>query len=246
MGDLLERIKIGCCGFPVARALYYRTFAVVEVQQTFYQPPQVATAAKWRSEAPEGFEFVVKAWQLITHQPSSPTYRRLKEPVPPDRHAAYGRFRLTPEVRGAWARTAEIAQALGAKIVLFQCPASFTCSEENVANLRTFMREVDREGFVFAWEPRGGWSAELIGQLCKELDLIHVVDPFRTSSVHGRPAYFRLHGITGAGYRYSNADFAQLVQILQQAGEAYCMFNNMAMFDDARRLLEFLSRTEVH
>ena len=236
---------MGCCGFPVARQLYYRSFPVVEVQQTFYQPPQVATAARWRMEAPEDFEFIVKAWQLITHRPSSPTYRRLKEPIAADRREAYGNFQLSAEVKSAWARTAEIAKALRARIVLFQCPASFTCSQANVENLRAFMRQVDREGLRFAWEPRGGWPAELITELCQELDLIHVVDPFRTESLHGRPAYFRLHGITGAGYRYSHADFAQLAQALDEKGEAYCLFNNIAMYDDARRFMEFLKRIGV-
>jgi len=217
----------------------------VEVQQTFYQPPQVATAARWRMEAPEDFEFIVKAWQLITHRPSSPTYRRLKEPIAADRREAYGNFQLSAEVKSAWARTAEIAKALRARIVLFQCPASFTCSQANVENLRAFMRQVDREGLRFAWEPRGGWPAELITKLCEELDLIHVVDPFRTESLHGRPAYFRLHGITGAGYRYSHADFAQLAQALDEKGEAYCLFNNIAMYDDARRFMEFLKRIGV-
>jgi uncharacterized protein YecE (DUF72 family) len=37
-------IRVGCCGFPMAHAVYYRHFSVVEVQQTFYQPPRIATA----------------------------------------------------------------------------------------------------------------------------------------------------------------------------------------------------------
>ncbi|MDZ7338587.1 MAG: DUF72 domain-containing protein [candidate division KSB1 bacterium] len=239
------QVKVGCCGFPVARRLYYRTFPVVEVQQTFYHPPLVATAARWREEAPEEFEFVVKAWQLITHQPSSPTYRRLRQPIAEERRGAYGRFQLTPEVQEAWARTAEVATALGARVVLFQCPASFTCSEENVANLRAFMNRVDRRGFLFAWEPRGGWPAELIRDLCVELELIHAVDPFKSNPLWGKPAYFRLHGITGAGYRFSHHDFAQLASVAKQAGEAYCLFNNVAMHEDAGRFMEFMKKTEA-
>ena len=70
-------VKVGCCGFGMARARYAALFPVVEVQQTFYQPPRVATAARWRAAAPPPFVFSVKAWQLITHEPASPTYRRL-------------------------------------------------------------------------------------------------------------------------------------------------------------------------
>ena len=50
----------------MARAAYYRTFRLTEVQQTFYQPPRVQTLAAWRREAPREFEFSLKAWQLIT------------------------------------------------------------------------------------------------------------------------------------------------------------------------------------
>jgi len=73
--------KIGCCGFGIARPKYFETFSVAEIQQSFYQPPKPDTVKRWRDEAPIDFEFTLKAWQLITHEASSPTYRRLKEPV---------------------------------------------------------------------------------------------------------------------------------------------------------------------
>ncbi len=52
---------------------------VVEVQQTFYQPPLPRTLGKWRREAPQDFEFTSQARQLMTHESVSPTYRRLRE-----------------------------------------------------------------------------------------------------------------------------------------------------------------------
>lgn len=61
--------RIGWCGFPVAQKRYYGALPCVEVQQTFYQPPQSSTLRRWRNEAPEGFLFTVKAWQFITHHP---------------------------------------------------------------------------------------------------------------------------------------------------------------------------------
>ena len=70
-------VRVGCCGFPVSRPRYFKSFGVVEVESGFYQPPKPSTAERWRSEAPEGFQFMVKAWQLITHPPTSPTYRKL-------------------------------------------------------------------------------------------------------------------------------------------------------------------------
>lgn len=118
-------IKLGCCGFPVARKRYYRQFKAVEIQKTFYQPPKPETAQRWREEAPEDFEFTLKAWQLITHPPQSPTYRRAKVEIPQSKRENYGYFRPTDEVFGAREKTRRIAQALKAKLIIFQCPASF-------------------------------------------------------------------------------------------------------------------------
>ncbi|HSJ15130.1 MAG TPA: DUF72 domain-containing protein [Longimicrobiales bacterium] len=71
-------IRLGMCGFTIGAAAYYRSFDVVEVQQTFYDPPAPGTLARWRAEAPAGFEFTMKAWQVITHFGTSSTYRRLR------------------------------------------------------------------------------------------------------------------------------------------------------------------------
>src|SRR5512134_2608231 len=62
-------MKVGCCGFVVAQRQYYRLFELIEIQQTFYRLPRLETAAKWRDAAPDGFEFTIKASQLITHEP---------------------------------------------------------------------------------------------------------------------------------------------------------------------------------
>jgi len=228
---------IGCCGFIVAQAEYFRLFKVIEIQQTFYQLPRLQTAAKWRSVAPEGFEFTLKAWQLITHEPSSPTYRRLGKKVEPGEMAQYGSFRPTAAVKDAWARTAGFARALGARIIVFQCPASFRPTEEHVGNLRAFFSAIDREGFRFCWEPRGAWPSPLVQKLCQELDLINCVDPFRGEPQHGEIQYFRLHGITGYRYRYTDGDLEQLRGWVERK-PTYVLFNNDGMKEDALRFLE--------
>ena len=71
-------MKIGCCGWPLPKERYAEHFGVAEVQQTFYEPPRLATLEKWRALVPADFEFTLKAWQLITHTCKSPTFRRLK------------------------------------------------------------------------------------------------------------------------------------------------------------------------
>src|SRR4051794_33071970 len=117
--------KTGCCGFRLAKKVYAERFPVVEVQETFYQPPKIATLRRWRETAPKDFEFTLKAWQVITHAATSPTYRRLKTKFSAEELAECGSFQSTPVVESAWQTTRAGAEALAARRVLFQCPASF-------------------------------------------------------------------------------------------------------------------------
>ena len=71
----MPRVKVGCCGFPRGMKDYFSHFRLVEVQQTLYKMPKLETALRWRQQAPSDFEFTLKAWQLITHPATSPTYR---------------------------------------------------------------------------------------------------------------------------------------------------------------------------
>ena len=233
------RIRVGCCGWREARVRYFESFPVVELQDPFYQMPAPSLAAKWRQSAPVDFTFCLKAWQLITHTPASPTYRRLKHAVSASERDLYGSFRPTEQVRLAWERTAEIARVLRAAVVVFQCPASFDESAENLRNFRRFFEDVDREGRLLAWEPRGPWRPEVVKGLCAEFDLLHAVDPFAGESLHGETLYWRTHG--GGNYRhvYTDEELAWLAEVARQAAAeghgVYAMFNNMAMAKDARR-----------
>ncbi len=232
-------IKLGCCGFPIAKGKYYRQFKAVEIQKTFYQPPQLKTAQRWREEAPEDFEFTLKAWQLITHPPQSPTYRRLKVEIPLLKGESYGYFRPTDEVFAAWEETKQVAQALKAKLIVFQCPASFRPTPRNIKNMEEFFSRAERGGMLFGWEPRGEWGREEIEGLCRSLDLLHVVDPFKTQALYGAIRYFRLHGKGGYRYRYSQGELLQLKDWAAE-GPTWVMFNNVYMLEDALRFSQVL------
>jgi uncharacterized protein YecE (DUF72 family) len=228
-------VKVGSCGFRSSRESYYPLLPAVEVQHTFYQPPQISTLERWRAEAPEGFEFAVKAWQLITHQSSSPTYRRLKRELTDEEKEGAGSFRATAIVGDAWEVTKACADALRAKSVLFQCPASFKPTQPNVKNLRKFFGKAERGGRHFCWEPRGGWPRELVKELCEELDLWHVVDPFSDRTATPARCYFRLHGRKGWRYVYEDAELEELYTMLPEGSESYVFFNNIRMLEDALR-----------
>jgi uncharacterized protein YecE (DUF72 family) len=237
-------VKIGSCGFRSSRDSYYELLRAVEVQHTFYQPPQIKTLERWRAEAPGGFEFAVKAWQLITHQASSPTYRRLKRELTGEEKEGAGSFRPSEIVREAWEVTSACARALGARMVLFQCPASFQPTKANIGNMRKFFGRIERDGLGFGWEPRGAWPREVIKDLCAELDLWHVVDPFSERTLTPERSYFRLHGRKGWRYVYEDGELEELRSMLPEKAESYVFFNNIKMLEDALRFKEMVESGE--
>jgi len=238
--------SIGCCGFPVARGKYFREFDVVELQSTFYQLPQEKTARRWREGAPPEFEFVVKAWQAITHPLSSPTWRRVK--VRPSKATdKYGMLRPTRQNFDAWSATVSVCRFLRSRLCLIQTPPRFGCTQRSIRDATQFFREIDRDRLIVAWEPRGDWNEnrEQVRRICERLELVHVVDPLRRCPAKsGDLGYFRLHGLGGKevnyGYEYTDEDFAKLsheLSVLKEKGieRAYVMFNNITMFNDAVR-----------
>jgi len=229
---------VGCCGWKEKQSLYLSHFPVIEIQSTFYDPPAAKVAARWRALAPPDFIFCIKAWQLITHTPSSPTYRRLRSPVAAEDRDRLGSFRDSGQVWQAWKKTLEIAEALQVQVVVFQCPASFQPTSTNLQNFSTFFRKIGRQSFQIAWEPRGSWPPELVHDVCAEFHLIHCVDPFVDRSAYGDPLYWRLHGRKSYSYRYTDEDLQYLSDTL--AGRsAYVMFNNVSMKEDATRFMQF-------
>jgi uncharacterized protein YecE (DUF72 family) len=233
-------LRIGCCGFPVARRRYFEQFRTVEIQQTFYQLPTLSTAVQWREEAPEGFGFTAKAWQLITHEHTSPTYRRLRTPIPGDGRKKYGSFKPTGEVFEAFEATGQFCKSLGAEKIIFQCPPSFTMTSEHVNNIVNFFERIERRDFTFIWEPRGNWEGDEIRKICEEVGLVHCVDPLREPPVAGELRYFRLHGLGGYRYRYTDEDLLELKGRWCTGETSDFMFNNVSMGEDAHRFEELL------
>ncbi|MGQ9596238.1 MAG: DUF72 domain-containing protein [Thermoproteota archaeon] len=234
------KVKVGCCGFPISMENYFSEFGLVEIQSTFYKLPRVKTAERWRSQAPEGFEFTLKAWQAITHPAESPTWRRTS--FKKVDLQGFGNFNPIKKNFEAWDETLNIARGLRAKIVIFQTPPSFNPSPRNLDNMRKFFVEIDRDNLRLAWEPRGEWlgKGNLVKDIMKKLDLIHVVDPFWDQPLTAGVYYFRLHGLGkryNYNYEYSPEDLGRLKRIiggLEDAEEIYVLFNNVKMRDSAK------------
>lgn len=246
-----KTIKVGCCGFPISQKKYYEEFECIEINSTFYQMPSLKTAQKWKEQSKSvnsKFEFIIKAWQIITHKSTSFTYKRLKEKLGNKKN--YGFFRNNKEVFTAWERTKEFALNLDAKKILFQCPASFLPTEENLKNLYSFFREVNKDrikyGFDFIIEFRNKqWDEKIIRKVSKELSLTHCVDPLYDVAYFGKYRYFRLHGVhigdkLNYNYTFSNEELKKVISMCDKPIN-YVMFNNSTMYEDAVRFKKLIS-----
>jgi len=240
-------IIVGCCGFPVSKAKYYEVFRVVELQSTFYKLPKVSTAEKWRQEAPSEFEFIVKAWQGITHPWGSPTWRRYGKTPPPGNLDNYGLLRYNEENCKAWQATVEICKALNCDKVLVQLPPRLKITSENIEDVKKFIRYMCQSDLTIIIEPRHeSWNIPEIHEFFSKHNIVHCVDPFKDKPWGtGGFYYFRLHGINGYnyGYKYSDEDLRKLkafIDGLPEKKEIYVMFNNKFMYDDAIQFMQLI------
>ena len=243
-------LKIGTCGWSVrgGRKEYFKLFSVIELQSTFYKLPRETTAIKWRENAPEDFEFTVKAWQVLTHSPRSPTWRRANIKVE-GRLENFGLLKPTEENFRAWEKVLRICKILKTSICIFQTPPSFGFSPENKKNVIEFFSSIERGGLTIGWEPRGTWHEhpDELKSILSRLDIVHVVDILRRRPVViTDPMYFRLHGLGGKEvnyrYKYTDSDLRELLTLsnhyLREVDKVYVMFNNMYMAEDATRFKE--------
>ena len=256
---MTRSVYIGCCGFPCARRKYYEYFKVVELQNTFYELPSVEWALNTRTEVPEDFKFTLKAWQVITHPSTSPTWSKMKKSVEGNLEN-YGYLKPTRENIRALKRTLEVARALRAEIIVLQTPGSMPYNTESVKWVNEFFEQATnllRGGELLGWEPRGEWQrAPELKTILEKHRVTHVVDIFRNKPLykHHGVLYIRLHGI-GPGevnynYNYTEEDLLKLREIIEKEDfqVTYILFNNVKMLNNAlefKKLLRGVSGFQV-
>jgi len=221
-------IKVGCCGYPVGRKKYMEAFHLVELNTTFYNYPKTSTVVRWREEASEDFEFSVKAHQDISHK------HMLK----------------LEQVREPLERMKELSRILNAETLLVQTPSSF--KPDNLKDAEEFFEGIDHEGLTLVWETRGPlWERteirDRLRKVLERLNVTHVTDPLKVMPVYtGHVAYFRLHGLGERMYYYQHTDkelqkLYDLVKPLDGTDrKVYVLFNNLSMFEDAKRFLSYI------
>lgn len=238
-------VHVGCCGFPKSMKNYMSEYKVVELQVTFYKIVKEETVRRWRSMAPEDFVFIVKGFQGITHNSSSPTWKRSN--IRPNKN--HGDLKPSKEVFMSWNFTRRICEQLKAPICIIQTPSSFKDTSENVRNAENFFTNIERGNLHIGFEPRG-WQRDSVVLICKRHRLIHVTDPFIqdpvTLGAHDI-AYLRLHGSPPGkrmyNYSYTDEDLRSLYTKIKRydAAIVYVMFNNVSMANDSKRFMNLLT-----
>jgi len=209
---------------------YFENYKLVELNSTFYEYPKLETVEGWREKAPEDFEFTVKAHQDISHK---------------------AKMRLDETSIQAFEKMKQICKILNAKILLIQTPGSFR--PDKLGEAEKFFTNINREDLTLVWETRGPeWEkpevVEKLSQVLSRLNVVHVTDPFRVLPAYtSQIAYFRLHGLGKELYYYQYTD-----EELRRLGETakkfedesktvYVLFNNLSMFEDGLRFMQYLS-----
>lgn len=233
-----RKVIIGCCGWGYLKTrsfsnilkekhesllqAYAELFDAVEINYTFYRLAREVTLIKWRKEADvinKNFEFTVKAYKMITHQQRF-NLRSIKY------------FDLIKSY----------CHLLKSKIVLFQTPANFKPTVDNLKSVHHFFSNLKRKELNLVWEPRGNWDINLIQEICERHQLVHCVDPLRDKPAYiknQKITYFRLHGLGEIMYHYnfSRRDYEDLIQIVKSVPEdaevIYIFFNNTNCYENA-------------
>lgn len=179
---MVTRILTGTCGFayrewrgrfypadlraPSMLAAYARWLSTVEIDSTFYRPPDPTTLARWYGATPPGFVFALKVPREITHE------RRLAG--------------IAGAVRSFYLATAELEEKLGP--ILFQLPPTL---EKDVPLLRDLLSEVPRGGRTAVEFRHPSWRDDAVLEAMREAGAaLCIVDGLRGATPLVRTARF--------------------------------------------------------
>lgn len=175
-------------------AFYASYFNTVEINSTFYRPPNPFAARAWAAKVPDGFRFTAKLWQKFTHP------KMFEQATGQDWRVQDEDFALFKD------GIAPLAEADKLGPLVAQFPASFRPDAARLAYLEDLIRRLREAGFLLAVELRHReWTesdqARPIRSVMEQQDVSWVMidEPrFKTSIRHvpltSDLAYFRFHG----------------------------------------------------
>jgi uncharacterized protein YecE (DUF72 family) len=223
-------------------SFYAQYFNTVEINSSFYRPPNKYAAQAWAGKVPEDFRFTAKLWQKFTH--------------PKMFEAATGQsWRVQDEDFGVFAEgIGPLAEAGKLGPLLAQFPPSFRPDSSTLEYLEDLIRRMRGAGYQLAVELRHReWTESdetaAIRKLMEQQGVAWVMidEPrFKTSIRHvpltSATAYFRFHGRnyqnwwrhgdTEDRYNYLYTPDEQrhlgddVREVAARASETYAFYNN--------------------
>lgn len=230
-------IKVGCAGYPIGRDRYWRSLSFVETD-TGKAMPRLETLAAWRADIPADGEASLQALRTITHGPDDRGFPAGGRKLPKTRQALCGAFRDSLEIHEAWMATKAGAEALGAKIVVFETPASFQPGSDRLRDMYRFFKGAQRGKLTFVWHPRGAEWASLEDKVCADLGLIRAFDPLRQAPPRKGVFLYMRPGLSGMGTL--GVDNMATIAGAAVDAPAYVALSHRAAFRDAERLRDLL------
>jgi uncharacterized protein YecE (DUF72 family) len=218
-------IRIGTSGwvYPHWREIFYPAqlsqkdwfryyadrFDTVEINNTFYRLPTLATFAKWRAQAPPGFLYAVKASRFLTH------LKKLKDPEQP----------LQTFIEHA----ALLCETLGP--ILYQLPPRWRLNLPRFEDFLALLPKNCQHVIEFR-DP--SWLIDEVFQLMERYHVshcIHDMAPLQVSfRVTASPVYLRLHGGPDYSGSYSHTELERLADRIKewhhQGLDVFVYFNN--------------------
>jgi len=223
-------------------SFYAQYFNTVEINSSFYRPPNQYAARAWAGKVPEDFRFTAKLWQKFTH--------------PKMFEAATGQsWRVQDEDFEVFAEgVGPLAEAGRLGPLLAQFPTSFRPDTGTLEYLEDLIRRMRGAGFPLAVELRHReWTESeetaAIRKFMEEQGVAWVMidEPrFKTSIRHvpstSATAYFRFHGRNYKNwwrhgetedrynYLYTPEEQRHLAEdvreVASRASETYAFYNN--------------------
>jgi uncharacterized protein YecE (DUF72 family) len=190
---------------------YSGKFSAVEVNATFYRSFKDQTYQNWRQRAPQGFGYVLKAPQLITH-------RKYLLGVEEDIQAFYHSCSILEDKF---------------EMILLQVAPTMPYDLTRLRNALSAFPDPSRVAVEFR---RPEWLNQDTLRLLKEIGaaVCNVDSPQQklTNNLTSNRAYLRLHGRNNwYAYNYSHEELVQIAELSQKlveqgASRVYIFFNN--------------------
>lgn len=210
----MTTVHVGLPTHQGSLARYASHFDLLEVRPVAMSTPRPTKLRQWRKQVPPAFVFSIVL---------PPQLGELRNP--------------SQEQEQALKTTLETADALQARCLVIQTPASVTPTALYKKRLATLLEQLPRDAVLLGWEPRGIWTPEEMTRWSKELGVHLIGDASQTEAPQGSTLYTRLRGI-GAHTRIGDGLISRVRSTFSSRREVFVVVEA----DNPKRIADALRR----